>query len=176
MIEVLEPLTRIAGVRCALLISPDGVPVIARGKLALEGSLEGALDTNADALAGLAAGWLNGLSTSVAPLSWEAPARLALRCARGTLVLCTVTGAILLVVLDTGASSEELRLPMEAAVARMRRILRCARAAQAEQAAPEPAPQAPLPHPAPSAGASVKGPAAVHADTSSKQSPREFPG
>ena len=28
MIEVLEPLTRIAGVRCALLVSPDGVPVI----------------------------------------------------------------------------------------------------------------------------------------------------
>lgn len=176
MIEVLEPLTRIAGVRCAVLVSPEGVPVVARGQLAREGALESAVDDNPDALAGLAASWLSGLSSSVAPLSWEAPRRVVLRASRGTLVLSTVTGAILLLLLDTGVSAEDLRLPMEAAVARMKRVLRCARGSHASPvktpvAAKElGAPAGPLP-----ARAVSKGPAPQRADTNPKHSPREFP-
>ena len=176
MIEVLEPLTRIAGVRCAVLVSPDGVPVVARGQLARESTLESVVDDNPDALAGLATSWLMGLSSSVAPLSWEAPRRVVLRASRGTLVLSTVTGATLLLLLDTGVSAEDLRLPMEAAVARMKRVLRCARGSQASSApaaetvAETSAPRGPLPSRAPS-----KGPVPQSADTSRKHSPREFP-
>lgn len=172
MIEVLEPLTRIAGVRCAVLVSPEGVPVVARGKLARENVLESAADDNADALAGLATSLLQGLSSSVAPLSWEAPQRVVLRAARGTLILTTVTGAILVLLLDTGVSAEDQRLPMEAAIARLRRIRRGTRPARAQVEAAPPAapPMAPLPVRDPD-----KGPLPVRADTSRKHSPREFP-
>jgi predicted regulator of Ras-like GTPase activity (Roadblock/LC7/MglB family) len=179
VIEVLEPLTRIAGVRCAVLVSPDGVPVVARGKLVREQTLESAVDDNPDALAALATSWLQGLTNSVAPMSWEAPQRVVLRAARGTLSMCTVTGAILLLLLDTGVSAEDLRLPMEAAVARMKRVLRCARSSQTDfHAAPvaAAAPDAPLPARPSVKDAAAKGPAPVHADTSRKYSPREFPG
>jgi hypothetical protein len=122
-----------------------------------------------------------GISASVAPLSWDAPRRVALRSSRGTLVLCSVTDVTLLALLDTGASPEELRLPMEAAIARLRRIVRGVRSSPAPEIAPPvdaaPAPRpnappaAPLPHVPSTVHAHVKGPAVVRADTSSKQSP-----
>jgi len=77
-----------------------------------------------DALAGLATGWMGEITRAVAPLSWDAPQQLVLRAARGTLIIVQAPGALLLVVLEGGMRSEELRLPMEVAVARMQRHLR----------------------------------------------------
>ena len=172
MIEVLEPLGCIAGVRIAVLVSPDGVPVVVRGQRSEEarGEAQAALQgENAESLAALASGWLTALSRAVAPLSWNPPQRVVLRAARGTLVMLHAPGAVLLVVLDRGASPEDLRLPMEGAVARMQRILRAARGAAAVRA--EPGPGAALPSAAESKGLTL-----VPADSSLKQSPREFPG
>jgi hypothetical protein len=47
-----------------------------------------------------------------------------LSAARGTLIAMQAPGALLLVVLESGMRAEELRLPMEGAVARMQRHLR----------------------------------------------------
>ncbi len=125
MMEVLEPLAAIPGVRVALLVSPDGVPVIVRGRKVAGGSSSANdVEDNADSLAGLAAGWLQGLTSSIAPLGWTAPARVVMRAARGTLIMLHAPGSALLAVLEPGSSAEELRLPMEAAVARMHRVLR----------------------------------------------------
>jgi predicted regulator of Ras-like GTPase activity (Roadblock/LC7/MglB family) len=122
MIEVLDPLSKLAGVRLAVLVTPDGVPVCVRGKHAAEPQSAAADDV--DSLAALATSWLVELSRSVAPLSWHPPQRVVLCAARGTLVMLAVPGAVLLAVCDRGTSPDELRLPMEGAVARMQRILR----------------------------------------------------
>lgn len=122
MKQVLEPLARIPGVGMALLVSHDGVPVIVRGS-----GDDGGVDLSAqsgESLAALAAGWLNALTRSLAPQSWDAPQRVVLRAARGTLIMLAAPGAVLLVQLARGARSEDLRLPMESAVVRMQRVLR----------------------------------------------------
>ena len=129
MKEVLDPLARIPGVRVAMLTSDDGVPIAVRGKVP---SSDEAADTPAfgdsaedlNALAGLAAGWMNELSRAVAPLSWNAPRRIILNATRGTMILLHGPGAVLLVLLQCGMRPEELRLPMEAATNRMQRMLR----------------------------------------------------
>jgi predicted regulator of Ras-like GTPase activity (Roadblock/LC7/MglB family) len=123
MKQVLEPLANIPGVRMALLVSHDGVPVVVRGRDGDEGGVDLSAQS-AESLAALAAGWLNGITRSLAPQSWDAPQRVVLRAARGTLVMLAAPGAVLLVQLARGASSEDLRLPMESAVARMLRVLR----------------------------------------------------
>jgi predicted regulator of Ras-like GTPase activity (Roadblock/LC7/MglB family) len=135
VIEVIEPLSRVPGVRSAALVSSDGVPVVVKGRCAHAEAAPESTEENADALAGLASSWLAGLKSAVAPLSWETPRRVVLRAARGTLVLLHADAAVLLVLLDTGASPDELRLPMEAAVARLKRVLSRARA-EPIQAAP----------------------------------------
>lgn len=129
MREVLEPLARVPGVRCAVMVSADGVPIAVQGcasprakerdPLRFAGSPE-----DLTAFAGLAAGWLNEIRRAVDPLTWDPPQRVVLRAQRGTLVLLTTRGAILAVVLDRGMAAEELRLPMEAASARLQRMLR----------------------------------------------------
>ena len=123
MIAVLEPLIRIPGVRLALLVGSDGVPVVARNKEAQDQDSDGRGD-NSDALAALASGWLGEVSRAVAPLSWNAPTRVVLWAPRGTMIMRAAPGAVLLVVLDRGARPEDLRLPMGAAAARIQRILR----------------------------------------------------
>ena len=123
MIAVLEPLIRIPGVRIALLVGADGVPVVARNKEAREQDSEG-LSENTDALAALASGWLGEVTRAVAPLSWSAPTRVVLWASRGTMIMCAAPGAVLMVVLDRGARPEDLRLPMGAAAARIHRVLR----------------------------------------------------
>jgi predicted regulator of Ras-like GTPase activity (Roadblock/LC7/MglB family) len=123
MKQVLEPLAVIPGVRMALLVSHDGVPVVVRGR----GGDDGGVDLSSESgesLAALASGWLNGITRSLAPQSWDAPQRVVLRAARGTLIMLAAPGAVLLVQLARGARSEDLRLPMESAVARMQRVLR----------------------------------------------------
>jgi predicted regulator of Ras-like GTPase activity (Roadblock/LC7/MglB family) len=171
MMDALEPLAAIPGVRLALLVSPDGVPVIVRGKVAApKGGEACTVDENADSLSGLASGWLQGLTASVAPLGWTAPARVVMHAARGTLVMLHAPGSVLLVVLDPGGSAEELRLPMEAAVARMQRILR-----SRSSAARAPLPQAPGSEISTSSQVD-EGSGLVQADSVRKSTHRPFPG
>ena len=137
MKQVLEPIVRIPGVRIAALVTPDGVPITVHGerrapKKAQPGDASARDDDStpsdgaddSQARAALATGWMGDVNRAVAPLSWDAPSRLVLRAARGTLIVMQAPGAILLVVLDSGMRAEELRLPMEGAVARMQRHLR----------------------------------------------------
>lgn len=168
MKDALEPLAAIPGVRVALLVSPDGVPVIVRGKVASPDGhkFSTAVDENADSLSGLAAGWLQGLTASIAPLGWGPPARVVMRAARGTLVMLHAPGSVLLVVLDPGGSAEELRLPMEAAVARMHRILRGRTSASR--------PRSPLPQAHSSEVGEGLG--LVQADSVRKSTHRPYPG
>jgi predicted regulator of Ras-like GTPase activity (Roadblock/LC7/MglB family) len=127
--EILEPLARIPGVRTAALVTSDGVPIAVKGKVGKGKEMLEERDwvdsaEDLDALAGLAAGWMGEIKRAVAPLSWHSPRRMTLRATHGTLVMLQTHGAVLLVVLNRGMRAEELRLPMEAAEARMQRILR----------------------------------------------------
>jgi predicted regulator of Ras-like GTPase activity (Roadblock/LC7/MglB family) len=128
--NVLEPLVRIPGVRCAALSTPDGVPIALRGEIEVASTGDGS-----DALAGLVAGWLAALVPSLGLVSWDLPNRIVLRAARGTLVVRRTPNAILLVVLEPGSSAEELRLPIEAALSRLQRVSRGSRATSPPPAA-----------------------------------------
>lgn len=141
MIEAIEPLGTIPGVRAVVLVSPDGVPVVVHGAQPYRRQGESELsfaNDNPESLAGLAAGWFGGVGAALRPLSWDSPTRAVLRASRGTLVMTHAPGATLLVVLDPGGSPDDLRLPMEAAVARMERILKRRR----QEPSPEPTPEA----------------------------------
>lgn len=129
MIHILEPLALIPGVRLAVLVTQDGVPVAMRGRVGLNGKerqsdRRQSIDEDIDSLSGLATNWYDELGRAGGLLSWNTQRRAVLRAARGTIVMLGAPGAVLLVVLETGASPEELKLPMEGAVARMHRVLR----------------------------------------------------
>ena len=132
MIRALEKLTRQPGIDLAMLVTPDGVPIVVAGKQGADDEVESDDDASRevtclgrdDALAALAVGWSNELKLATAPLSWEQPARIVMRCARGSLVMSRTRGAILLVVLERGVAPEDVRLPMEGTVARIERSLR----------------------------------------------------
>jgi predicted regulator of Ras-like GTPase activity (Roadblock/LC7/MglB family) len=164
MKEVLEPLSQVAGVRLAVLILADGVPVVAPrcGRVAEQTQRAGNGFAELEAASGLCVGWLSEITRSVAPLSWEAPERAVLRAARGSLIVRRVGDVILLVVLEAGLAPEELRLPVEAAAARLGRVLR-------DLAAPLPAPQ-PTPPAMPSSPA-VAAAGATLAHRSNQDSP-----
>jgi predicted regulator of Ras-like GTPase activity (Roadblock/LC7/MglB family) len=159
--RILEPLAQIPGVRMALVVAHDGVPVVVKNASdsASDNPLEATLaGETAESLSALAAGWLGELERSIGPLSWESPHRVVLRAARGSLVMTHAPGALLVVIADQRMSPDELRLPMEAAVARMQRLLRSAqeREAQVRSGGVE----APLP-----ARIESKGPASTRADS-----------
>jgi predicted regulator of Ras-like GTPase activity (Roadblock/LC7/MglB family) len=137
MKQVLEPIARTPGVRLAMLVTPDGVPITVQGerrkspdapraggpeRRQQNNGVDSADDVHA--LAALGTGWMSEVTRAVAPLSWAVPQRLVLRAARGTLIAMQAPGALLLVVLESGMRAEDLRLPMEGAVARMQRHLR----------------------------------------------------
>ena len=176
MIEVIEPLVAIPGVRLAVLVSSDGVPVVARGRTPVEGEYT-SLEENTDALSGLAAGWLGGVTASVAPLSWNAPDRVVLRAARGTIVMCHAPGAALMVLLEPGATADALRLPMEGTVARLQRMLR----RRTDETPPPPSPgpisaQIAIPPIPGVSDESGKGLGMSNADRTQEPTPRQFPG
>lgn len=129
MKEILEPLTLIPGVRLAAMVSQDGVPIAllegnrSKANPAAERDLL-SIKHDFHAYSGLAAGWLGEVKRCIAPLSWDTPRRVVLRGTRGTLVLHVGPGAVVLVVLEHGVGAEELRVPMEGAIARMQRHLR----------------------------------------------------
>jgi len=126
MRRVLDPLAHVPGIRRAVLISKDGVPIthIQSAQVA-ERSEEVHRDTADDlsAFAGMATGLLTEIHRSVDPMSWEDPERLVLRGARGTLVLHVTERVTLAVELERGMAPEELRLPMESVLDRLRRSL-----------------------------------------------------
>ena len=122
MKEVLEPLAAIPGVRWALLVTPDGVPMASCAP-ASERELE-----DPSALSALVSGWLASLGPALGLASWEFGQRAVLRGTRGTLVARHAGSALLLVVLEPGTSADELRLPFEAALSRLARLARGVRA------------------------------------------------
>lgn len=134
MKHVLDPVIRIPGVRIAALVTSDGVPITVHESTrhphadASESISKGDCVNDAaddlNELAGLATCWIGEVARAVAPLSWEAPRELILRAARGTLIVKQAPRALLIVVIDGGMKAEELRLPMQVAVARMERHLR----------------------------------------------------
>lgn len=157
MKAVLDPLSRIPGVRLAALISSDGVPIDVRkhesgnppaNEPAQRSDRGGGNEPDdLDALSALSSSWIAEVTRAVAPMSWEVPKRLVLRAARGTLIVVQAPRALLLVVLDGGIHPEEMRLPMGVAIARMERHLRGIqpKSNAASQRPPEP----PGIHPAP---------------------------
>lgn len=124
MIEVLDPLASQPGVILAALISDDGVPVAVPGTKVESAGSESCALSDSDALAAMCAGWLDELTDCMSLLSCDAPRRVVLRAARGSLLLLRTSGAVLLVVLEPGLGPEELWLPMEGVAARIQRILR----------------------------------------------------
>ena len=125
MIDLLEPLAETPGVELAMLCAQDGVPIASCGRVSGQ-----AVDTEVggmskdDGLAAMTAAWVNELAEAVAPLSWNAPTRVSLRGARGILVLQRMETAILVVLLSRGLSPEDVRLSMDATIARIERTLR----------------------------------------------------
>lgn len=115
MITALEPLSRLPGVEIVLLIAHDGVPI------ACAPQSGGKASTSMDALAALAASWMNELTQAVAPLSWNPPERILLRAARGTLVVRRSESACLVVLMSREASPEDVRLSMDGTLARIER-------------------------------------------------------
>lgn len=127
MKRVLDPLAHVPGVRRALLISRDGVPIThLDGGAAAEagGSTSWAVSSeDLSAFAGMATGLMAEIHRAVDPLSWGMPQRIVLRAARGTLILVGTQRVTLAVELERGMAAEELRLPMESTIARLRRAL-----------------------------------------------------
>jgi predicted regulator of Ras-like GTPase activity (Roadblock/LC7/MglB family) len=131
----------VPGVRRALLISRDGVPLTSLGPQ--EPSAQPAADAADDegAFAGLVAGLVAELGRAVDPLSWDRPRRIVLRAARGTLVLCLTERLSVCVELERGMAAEDVRLPLQAVLARLERATdRDRDAARPSAAAPQPEP------------------------------------
>ncbi len=125
MIEALEPLAELPGVQLVMLVTHDGVPIAVPGKKAGPSPAELLEATNREeALAALAVGWLKELGAAVAPLSWDEPRRIVLRCARGVLVVSQARSAVLVVLLARGSSAEDVRLAVDGTIARIERTLR----------------------------------------------------
>ena len=143
MIEKLEPLSRVPGVRLAALITPDGVPVAVPGVDAAEGDEGEEQRIDVDAIAAVATQWLTETSRTLKALSWPTPTRAVIGAARGTLVLMQSPGSVLVVVSDAGVDHEELRLQMEGAAARIGNSLRSLGDRAALNRTPAPLPQPP---------------------------------
>lgn len=122
MKALLEPLATVPGVQIAMLVSEDGVPIVVRGDAKREGGKEQVED--ADVLAALTASWISDICRAIAPISWNSPRHLVLRATRGTLIAMQAPRCLLVVVIGRGVQPNELRVPMESAIARMQRGLR----------------------------------------------------
>jgi predicted regulator of Ras-like GTPase activity (Roadblock/LC7/MglB family) len=126
MKDAIAPLAALPGVTLAMLVSQDGVPIVVRGDHRKESTdtFRDAHLEDADALAGLAAGWIADITRAAAPISWNAPKCLVLRAARGSLLAMQVPRALLVVVLGSGMRPADFRLAMESAAGRVERSLR----------------------------------------------------
>ena len=144
---VLEQLAAHPGVRLVALVMEDGVPVhvygngpSSDGAGGEEGERTSSVDLSreSNALAALSAGWVHEVMGAIGPLSWEQPARMALRCARGTLVLRRAHNAWLLVLLAGGLRTEDVLLAMDGTAARVERLVRGMSGSKGTGRAPEP--------------------------------------
>lgn len=131
MKQVLEPLALIAGVRMVALISEDGVPIATTAGMSpkrSQGEADPAQpidrDEELNSFTALAASWFSETTRAAGQLSWSRPGRMVLRATLGELVLQQAPGAVVLVVLERGVTAEELRVPIEGAIARLNRVLR----------------------------------------------------
>ena len=132
MKDAIAPLATLPGVTLAMLVSQDGVPIVVRGEHRKDSTdtFRDAHLEDADALAGLAAGWIADITRAAAPISWNAPKYLVLRAARGSLLAMQVPRALLVVVLGSGMRPADFRLAMESAANRVERSLRSGHARQ----------------------------------------------
>ena len=126
MIEILQPLSQIPGVRYAGVVTVDGVPILLPGSGGALGGEDGRVGDTMDvnALAAFAYQWFDELGSLAEELTWDRPSRVVMKSARGTLVARTVRGGILIALLDRGVGAEQLRLPMEGAAVRIQRNLK----------------------------------------------------
>jgi predicted regulator of Ras-like GTPase activity (Roadblock/LC7/MglB family) len=128
MMDALEPLTVLPGVQFVMLATGDGVPIAVPGHDLTDNGEdvdpEAPPAFQADVLAAVAADWIEETARAVAPLGWHPPERVALRAARGTLVLRRAGEAVLVVLLGDGLRPEDVFLAMDGTVARIQRLLR----------------------------------------------------
>jgi predicted regulator of Ras-like GTPase activity (Roadblock/LC7/MglB family) len=149
MKEILEQLAAHPGVRLAAFVMEDGVPVhVQPGSAAASSDADGGESIrDHDALAALSAGWVLDVCSAIAPLSWDRPARMALRGAQGTLVLRRAHTAWLLVILAEGLRIEDVILAMDGTAARLERYVRGLMNEGAERLMATAAPPPALPSP-----------------------------
>lgn len=136
MIDALQPLTELAGVQLVMFVSEDGVPIAVPGNRSDQGpGAPGPLDATGpggivddskdlgrvDAIAAVATGWMREIRDGLGQASLREPQRIVLRGARGALVMQRARGAVLLLLLSRGLTPEDVRLPMDATVARLNR-------------------------------------------------------
>ena len=119
MKQVLKPLAQVPGLRQALVIGQDGLLIHS-----LAGAAGGIGPVQHDVICALVLGWVRDLETSFGPLSWEAPERLVLQGSKATLVVCRGPQVFLAVWLEPGTLADDLRVPMQAALGRIARLLR----------------------------------------------------
>ena len=124
MIDLLEPLAQEPGVELAMVCALDGVTIASCGRVAGQSMDAMGGMSKDDGLAAMTAAWVSELTQAVGPLSWDTPTRISLRAARGILVLHRMETAILVVLMSRGLSPEDVRLSMDATVARIERTLR----------------------------------------------------
>ena len=126
MIEILQPLSDIPGVRYAGIVTSDGVPILLPGAGGTLGGEDGQLGLSLDInmLAAFAYQWYEDLGQLTEELTWDRSNRVVLKAARGTLVARAVSRGVLIALLEPGVGAESLRLPMEGAAARIDRNLR----------------------------------------------------
>ena len=127
MISALQPLTQLPGVQMVMFVTEDGVPIAVPGNACEEDGGLGFVGDDGqnlgreDAIAAVATGWMREIQQGVGQASWHEPDRIVLRGVRGTLVMQRARGAVLLLLLSRGLAPEEVRLPMDATVARLNR-------------------------------------------------------
>lgn len=128
MIAALTPLTELPGVQLVMFVSEDGVPIAVPGRAAdpadAMSEVDGGGASREEAIAAVATGWLREIREAVGQASLREPQRVVLRGARGALVMQRARGAVLLLLLGRGLAPEEVRLPMDATVARLNRSRR----------------------------------------------------
>ncbi|MFT7679042.1 MAG: putative regulator of Ras-like GTPase activity (Roadblock/LC7/MglB family) [Planctomycetota bacterium] len=158
MREVLEPLALIPGVCLTAMISPDGVPIASlagQSDRGAGGSTIAAIDNDGELgnMAAQVAGWVADVDRAVGQLAWEGAERLVLRGSQASIIVQRGPNAFLLVWLESNMGTDELRVPMDGAIARMQRLLRSVGTTNTPIGA-TPSPPGPLPKTNPSESSS----------------------
>lgn len=149
MIQVLEPLAELPGVQLVMLVTADGVPIAIPGRRMSREERDALADTcREDVLAALAVGWFRELGSSVAPLSWDDPARAILVGTRGVLIVSQARNSLLVVLLTRGTSPEDVQIAIDGTIRRIERNARGSVNAESAQAAATRPNQPPGPLPA----------------------------